>query len=778
MIRRAHLFIFLLVTFLLFSPFFLKGYIPFPGNFMVAWEEPWKSATAVGDTPTIAHKPVVDDAFRHLYPLRKLASDLMKKGEWPLWNPYNAAGTPLLAIMHPGYLTPFGFFFLFLPAPLAWSLYILMQPIILGLCMFWYATRLRLSTPAALFSALVLLLSGFSVVRMEYGEFLYILSGLPVLLGIVELLRDRFSNRAIFIIPLVVFLLFLSGQPHMIVYVLGVFAVYALVRLPFAQALRVGLSAALGVGMASVQLLPSLELYSLSTIGRNTSQFIFERFLLPFSHLVTVLIPNYFGNQATYNYFGPHDYVETIASVGTIPVLFAILAFGKGKYRGIVTFFAILAGVSVLATLQWFGARLLYLLPIPILSADVPSRIFVLTTFSIAVLAGIGFDRWKEKGSSSLVRRIFIGFIVLLGGISLFTLFAFLYKGPCPSGLIPHCRLVSVRNVFVEVAVFGLFVLLTSVIRHKGKYWIPIVLVVGIGLYNGQKFLPFSPKEMIFPQAEVLTALQTLTGNGRFFGIGRAHIRTNLAAAYDLSSPEYFDPLHVRRYAEIVSFANTGDRQKGVSRSDILVIGDATPSAEAVPRRERFLDLVSVSHLMFRTDELPVSADTQPVWQDTTWYITARPTALPRAYITSAIEVIPDATAQLNRLFDPTFNPHTTILLEESPKEEMTPGVNARILSSVYNEQSVMAHVEASAPAILVLTDTWYPGWRARVDGKEVPIYRANYTFRAIVMPEGTHEVIFSYEPRSLRVGLLISIASLIAWFFVVKYSRGAMVKR
>lgn len=778
MIRRLHLFILLLVTFLIFSPFFLKGHIPFPGSFMVAWYEPWKSMTAAGDAPSIVHKPVVDDAFRHLYPLRVLASDVMRRGELPLWNPYNAAGTPLLAIMHPGYLTPFGLFFLLFSSPIAWALYILVQPLLLGISMYWYARTLRLSPLSALFTSLVLLFSGFVVARMEYGEFLYILSGLPVLLGITEILRERPANRVLWAIPLIVFLLFLSGQPHMIIYVLGVFALYVLVRLPLPLTLRVGALSLLGVGLASVQLVPSFELYQLSTIGRHTSEFIFDRFLLPFSHLVTILIPNYFGSQATYNYFGPHDYTETIAYIGTIPVFFAILAFGKGKGSRVVLFFAILAVASVLTTLEWFGARLFYLLPLPVLSADVPSRIFVLTTFSIAVLAGIGFDRWEKKHISMRLSPALLGFFVVLGIVIGAAMFAYLRAWPCPSVAIPQCRLISVRTTALEIAIFGLFFLAASLVRNQRRFWVPLILVVIVGWYNANKFLPFSPREMIYPEAPALTALQTLTGDNRFFGIGGAHIRTNLATAYRLSSPEYFDPLHVRRFAELISYVNTGDREEGITRSDVLLIDDATPSAELARRRERFLDLVSVSHLMFRTDELPPQAGGEPVWQDATWYITARPSALPRAYVVSDAEVISDDSALLNRLFDPSFDARQTVLLEESPTEKIAPGAAGRITSVAYNALSVVAHVEADAPVFFVLTDTWYPGWLARIDGKEVPIYRANYTFRAIAVPQGAHEIAFSYEPRSVRVGLLISLASLIVWLFVVKYSRGAMVKR
>ena len=64
----------------------------------------------------------------------------------------------------------------------------------------------------------------------------------------------------------------------------------------------------------------------------------------------------------------------------------------------------------------------------------------------------------------------------------------------------------------------------------------------------------------------------------------------------------------------------------------------------------------------------------------------------------------------------------------------------------------------------MVLSDTYYPGWRAFVDGVERPILRANHVFRAVVVPAGAQEVVFSYEPDSFRYGLLVSVAAVALW--------------
>src|SRR5205085_12603574 len=73
-------------------------------------------------------------------------------------------------------------------------------------------------------------------------------------------------------------------------------------------------------------------------------------------------------------------------------------------------------------------------------------------------------------------------------------------------------------------------------------------------------------------------------------------------------------------------------------------------------------------------------------------------------------------------------------------------------------ERSVTLAVDASRPAQLVLADTYYPGWKATVDGHGVPIHPADAAFRGVAVPAGRHTVRFSYEPSSVRVGALLSL--------------------
>ena len=102
------------------------------------------------------------------------------------------------------------------------------------------------------------------------------------------------------------------------------------------------------------------------------------------------------------------------------------------------------------------------------------------------------------------------------------------------------------------------------------------------------------------------------------------------------------------------------------------------------------------------------------------------------------------------------------VVLEEAPTALIGPGGAAQIVR--YEDEEVAVTLADSAGGILVLSDTYYPGWRAFVDGVERPILRANHVFRAVVVPAGARDVVFSYEPDSFRYGLLVSVAAAALW--------------
>ena len=153
---------------------------------------------------------------------------------------------------------------------------------------------------------------------------------------------------------------------------------------------------------------------------------------------------------------------------------------------------------------------------------------------------------------------------------------------------------------------------------------------------------------------------------------------------------------------------------------------------------------------------------------------------LPRTYIVNRISVEQGSKRTLQRLLEPDFDLMREVVLDQPVK--ITPKgpleASAKIVS--YGNQAVTIHASLNNVGILVLADSYYPGWEAYVDGKQEKIYRANLFFRALVLPQGEHEVEFRYEPRSFTIGVTVSLATLCGLVLVsgFLYCRGRKARR
>ena len=119
----------------------------------------------------------------------------------------------------------------------------------------------------------------------------------------------------------------------------------------------------------------------------------------------------------------------------------------------------------------------------------------------------------------------------------------------------------------------------------------------------------------------------------------------------------------------------------------------------------------------------------------------------------------PGALAFVERLVR-EFDPRREVLLASGAAADVTTPTSGseevRLVS--YDAQRIAALVESPSDGYLVLTDTWYPGWKVSVDGRSAELLRADLIFRAVFLPAGKHEVVFTYEPASFRIGTMMTI--------------------
>ncbi len=138
-----------------------------------------------------------------------------------------------------------------------------------------------------------------------------------------------------------------------------------------------------------------------------------------------------------------------------------------------------------------------------------------------------------------------------------------------------------------------------------------------------------------------------------------------------------------------------------------------------------------------------------------------RSDALPRAFLTHRAVALTDEDANV-AMFEPDWSPRTPTLLEPNVSvllDAQRAEERADLVRSLPEE--ILIDVDASSAGLLVLSDAYYPGWVAEIDGSPTPTYRANVHFRAIEVPSGRHAVRFVYDPATLRMGGIVSAVTL-----------------
>jgi hypothetical protein len=181
-----------------------------------------------------------------------------------------------------------------------------------------------------------------------------------------------------------------------------------------------------------------------------------------------------------------------------------------------------------------------------------------------------------------------------------------------------------------------------------------------------------------------------------------------------------------------------------------------------------FVELLGLYNVRFLITSQPVHDETLELvgvyGPDAHLYENVR--TQPRAFAVPGYAVADDVSDALEMMRSPSFDPETTVVLPEPPDEVLSgntgmgEGFDAEVDVVTYEPNRVVIEAQISAPGWLVLSDTYFPGWEAMVDGETVTIYQANGCVRAVPLDTGRHEVVFQFRPRSFFVGAAISGAS------------------
>ena len=741
------------------------------------------------------------DTVTQYYPWYSYLGERLRSGDIPAWNPYQFSGAPFAADPLSGWTyLPAMILFTILPVSLAAGSYLIVHLFLAGLFTYALARVLRINVAGALLAAVAYEFNGFMYWRnLCCSPYAGVMTWLPLaVLGAELAIRSsRWLDRGLWWgvggLALSQILAAWPGQgSYYALLALGGYVAYRTLLFPpenirgvrgraLALLLHGGGVLLFGFGLAAAGMLPRLEYQTLSSLadgygsiegvreawGGWTSKD-WKRLLGPgliYPGLMTLALALAAPLLARTRHATPYFVVL---------VLFTLILAGKGvtPLHGVL--------YDLLPGFEWIHPH-------------GPARIKVILYLGFALLAGAALSRLAERGRETrvLVALPVLTSLFLVAGATSLTI----GTSGGVQGLLSgdHGMAIAAASLIALVAANACVVIYAnSPPGGRGVATSLLVLVVFVDLLVagratlaeratadvGKRLARIDLTEYYEPTgAAKFLRSETEDAPARYFGFGpHAHgqkrsfhynnyfaerdttalLASNLGTPLGLQSIQGYNAVHIARYDEYIRALN--GRSQGYHNTDVIPRGLDSP----------LLDLLNVRYIIVPADEQPDQSvlrelkDTHPaVYSDDRVDVLENRDALPRALIVhSAMRVARTKTLKL--LNSGGVNPRRTALLERSPPELSIPEDASadRALIKTYKADRISLQTSTGAPGLLVLSEAYYPAWKAYVDGRPVPLYVADHVLRAVPVPAGEHTVELRYESWSLRVGLSVSLTS------------------
>jgi hypothetical protein len=693
------------------------------------------------------------------YPVAHFHRECFWRGELPLWNPLNHCGVPFLAqwntiTLYPGSL-------IYLLFPLTWSLpfFCLTHLFWGGLGMYLLALAWSNNRFAAAAAGVIFSFSGLMLNFLIWPSHVATFAWTPWVLWLMPEGWRQGGSRLCWGV-LAGSLQMLAGGPETILLTWIFLCILALGDLAHSRGTRVRLVLRFGAGIllvasvCAVQLLPFLELMSVSQRDRaygSTS----HGWEMPVWGWMNFLVPLFRTSpvsQGVYLQNGQYWTSSYYAGIGTV-FLGAVALRHVRSWRLRVAAVCCLIG----AVLAWGEGSVFYSalkLCFPGLGfVRYPVKFVIIVMALAPLLAAAGLDALRtQRTRPGLFEWCCLGAMLLMIGTTV--------------ALDWHCTPEDMRTPLLWNAItrsaflLGIFALLyvrfdrSRFLRATAPFLLPGVIWLDLATHV--------PSQNPTARPEVYSNSAGLEVAG-------------------LKSRVFLTPADRTRldHRWLASVEDNFRQHRAYSRPNVNLL-------DGVPEVDGFFSLVSresheITTLPYRNPELNLDhlLDFMGAAEiDHGLEATLRPTAAPILTIGQQPVFIDDASAAKAIKANTDLRP--VVFLPETARDAVsgTAAPEAKVLNWQMGRESITAEVESPGPALLVAAQSFYPGWRALVDGTEARIWRANYCFQAVQVPGGRHTIRFVYRERTLLPGLVLSCLGLVAAGIVARTGKAGRCKQ
>jgi len=732
------------------------------------------------------------DQFIAGYAFREFAATTLRdSGSFPLWNPYLFGGMPYVAAMHGDIFYPTAFLRMLVGTDVGMTWGFIIHIYLAGLFTYLLLRALGLGYFGALIGGLAYMMSGniAGLVSPGHDGKLFISALLPLaLLFVVRGIRDG-RQWAWGGLAITVGLGVLTPHPQLLQYMLllaGATGLYLAFRkqqpIPRATAIRrLGASAVaviLGGAMGAIQYLPVRGYVGWSPRAGGKPWELATSFSMPPEEMLNFWVPQFSGILD--QYWGDNGIHLHSEYLGVAVILLAALAFARGRraeMNGLLWFFT---GVTVVATLWALGGytpfyKLVYALVPGTKFFRAPSTMLYIVSFGVAVLAALGAERAATR---DIPRRFLVvwavvvlavGLIGASGGLTNLGVSLGENQDQVARAMANDAtlRIGALRStLFGAFALACLFLLSSGRLgREAGAYL--LAGIVAVDLWSIERdYWQFSPgADTIYASNEAIDYIKAQPAPGRVlqFVTRRESSRDPFLTG---------DALMTHRIRTVLGYhGNELGRYRRLGGFDQGWNQIVNPN---------FWALENVRYILTDSEDLGVPSLKRVVGpvQDaygTTIYLFELPDANPAAWVAPAIVKAPDDDV-LGTVLDPRFDVRRAALFDTSAA---VAGVELSVLPDPspvnatvtrYDAGAIDVELDQPAPAgsALMVSENFYPGWTAEVNGSPATIGRADMTLIGVALPEGARTVTLRFASAPYETGKLVTILALglaIVWW-------------
>lgn len=703
-------------------------------------------------------------------------------GRVPAWNPHVMAGTPFAADPQSGWMNlPAMLLFSALSCDVAIRWFFVLQPVLAGVGMYLFLRSERLSPGAATVAGLVLSLGLAGSFLAASLPFAGTLAWTPLILaaGSRYLAADGWAARLLWVLLTAVAWGQLAANHLSNGLVTGTVLLAAFVAAKLLRKIRrhevgPGVALALTGLLVGSLLLVNLAVFlpRLAYLPRTSISMGYER-LLDLNVRLAGGTPRQFVAGQAADPSWPLKYATSPGTyVGAAALVVAFAGLWSKERRHLAAGFLASGGVLYLASLRPVARGLSPLIrswPGADFYLHRPWRFSVGVLVAMAVLAGLGIEAWRERRpmlarlTMLLPGLVLWGALPAVGGADLRVLVLPLVGagvgGAVLAGIALRPALAAVLPALlaVELAANALLGQTTTEPKLRSR----------TGYVSGR--IPFGTTPLLEP--EVVAADYLRPGNiaqalrrappGRYLTVGGyvymlreaqwAGLAAQRAELFGLEDAQGYNATQLRRYWLYVRTVN-----RGAIKYNFAELSE--PSAAA-------LDLLQVRWLVVSALQPPPPGTRQRA-SDGAWILYERLEGPPRASLLGTWSVAPSPQDALARVTVPDFDGAAEVVLEDSPETPSDTGTTGTASYRAVGPQAASVQVDASGAGIVLIRNVYDTNWRAWMDGRAVPLLRANYLLQAVEVPAGRHTILLAYDDPWIGYGVAgsaVSVALLIA---------------